>query len=348
MHQHLDLLHLRGRGVALGTSKFVLVLATLGLGVFLGRQLTAERKTGAGHPQVDQAGQGAPVVPTRDLSRFPAAGNTPLPDGDDALLARVLEQVDGDYSAPGFDNLASISKAQYLADAIYNQPPFATVDEALIAMLPPARAAEVRACMQAGVDQGDLPADYLTRSLDGRASLWDPIGRTYLEQAFLGEASMDEARAMLIFQRRLQARLLLGKHREALFGNPAIFPDPAAISDGDRTALGSVFDRHEAQLLDRIRDEVFYGTYIDAIRAEIAKGAYEALPNGVDASYLSHCRQDQGRRRVIDLQVAVSGWDGCLIIYEGAYPKYDELLNEIEALRKDRDTELEQLILALR
>ena len=263
-------------------------------------------------------------------------------------LARVLEQIGNDHEVLAYDWMPDLAKAQYLADMVANEPPFSTVYEALYELLTPARAAEVYSCMLNDVANGRLPEDYLTAPLTGKATLWDPVGRSYIEDALYGNLRISSGHAKDAFHDPIEREMLLGFSRSRVYSSHSLFPSGTTTSDTDKAAIEEIFERYERPLRDLIRAEEFFNAYLEAIDTEITTGQYEVVPSGVEANYLDHCRQDKGRRRVIDIQIGTGGWASCLIVYEGEYPKYDKLLNEVEALRLERDVEVKNYVMALR
>lgn len=266
-----------------------------------------------------------------------------LPD-----LARVLEQIGNDHEVLTYDWMPDLAKAQYLADTVGNDPPFATVYDALYGLLTPARAAEVYSCIQNDVANGRLPEDYLTAPMTGKATLWDPIGRSYIEDALYGNLRLGVEHAKDAFQNPIERKMLIGHSRSKVYSSPSLFPSGTVTSDADKVAIEEIFERYERPLRELIRAEEFFNAYLEAIDTVITTRQYEVVPSGIQENYLYKCRQDKGRRRVISIRIGTCGWTACLIVYEGEYPKYDKLLNEVEALRLERDVEVNNYVMALR
>jgi hypothetical protein len=329
-------------------SSFVLGLALLGVGVLIGRQLFSRQVAAPTQlePRISEPSPKRLAVVQQDEIRLPVEAS-PL-SGDEALLAKVIEQVGGGHEAINYEWMPALAKAQYLAATVGADPPFATAIEAIYGMLSPSRASQVVGCMEDAVSRGRLPQDHLTRRLTRKSTLWDPIGKGYVEDAirFSGMSNVSEAENA--FTGGLEDDVLVGRDRKLFFANRALFPKGNTLNEFENAAVNEIFDRTDQPLRDLIRNGGIFEAYFEAVENEILQENYEALPGGVESHYLDKCRMDEGLERAIDIQVGVSGWSGCLIVYAGKYPELDRLREQVIRLRQERDSELEAYVSALR
>ena len=330
-----------GFSIALG-------LAMLGAGVLIGWQLFATKvaapqqlKPPASEPLLEE-----PKIIQQETLRLPV--ESARLSGDDSLLARVVEQVGDGHEAMNYEWMPPLARAQYLASTAVTEPPFGTAEEAIFGMLTPSRATQVLGCMQDAISRDRLPLDHLTRSLTGIPTLWDPIGKGYVEDALRFGGMLNASEAESVFIGRLEDDVLVGRDRTLFFTNRKLFPQGKTLNEFEKATVNEIFDRTDQPLRELIRNEGLFEAYFEAVEVEILEENYEALPTGIESLYLDKCRMDKGRERAIDIQVGVSGWNACLIVYVGKYPKLDRLRDDIMRLRQQRDSELEAYVMALR
>ncbi|MDF1799853.1 MAG: hypothetical protein P1V81_11805 [Planctomycetota bacterium] len=217
----------------------------------------------------------------------------------------------------------------YWASWELREVPFSNARNAILECLPPGRATQLIACIQARISEGRLPEDYLDRPLEKEVRDFDPVGQFDLERALLYSTNENEYKARRSFEKALNRQLRIHKQ----------FPfQDSKLVNPEAKELKPPFLEHLMELdamylteLDGILSKTdLFLLQLEARQSELAKGHYEYLPSEISGMAQAGC--DRGYyedQPVVDQGVSSGGWGGRLRIPQGLYPDLDGVMREL-------------------
>ena len=298
------------------------------IGVILGRLLQPGPSTGA--DEVPVLGQGTGGEPVDEpIGAQPVRAALPVQEGPvDELLAE-LYQVDPRTKDFQRSKDMSDEALAYWTSWELREVPFSNARHAILECLPPDRATQLLACVQARISEGRLPADYLDRPLEKEIRGFEPVGQFDLERALLYSTNQNERKARKSFLKDLDRQLRI--HKPFPFQDSQLVnPEAKELKPPFLEHLVDLDAMYQIELEGILGKTDLFLLQLEARQSELAKGNYEYLPSEISGMVQAGC--DRGYyedQPVVDQGVSSGGWGGRLRISQGLYPDLDAVMREL-------------------